>query len=274
MLIYYFMLLRQSHSLCLLQHSEFAYLYEILGRYLAEGYAVIYAAEPAPDKVLARMARAGLDAALYLKSGMLEVLSRDSMYVLDNKNHLIALQSIESWQNNASRIMEATHAKGVLAIGSLDTFVQDSQQQECVLEYEEKVGKKFQTLIEAVCCYDADSISDTSLGTLIALLNAHEYTMHHDNSAKYSEWKGDKLQNVLVSAFNKVFGSTTSDLVLKTFKSIYKVDENAIISDPVLLEDAVGKFFKDSSPAILAAILKDLKAEIAFHRQTPIVPAS
>lgn len=268
------MLLRQTHSLCLLQHSDYAYLYEILDRYLAEGYAVIYAAEPAPDKVLARMARAGLDAERYVKSGMLEVVSRDSIYVSDSNGNLVASQSIESWHNNASRIMGATKAKGVLAVGSLDAFVRDSQQQECVQEYEEKVGKKFQTLIEAVCCYNADSISDTSISTLIAILNAHEYTIHHDNRATYSEWKGDKLQNVLASALNKVLGSTTSDLVLKTLKSIYKVDEDAIISDPVLLEDAVGKFFRDSSPAILAAILKDLKSEIAFHRQTPIVPAS
>ncbi|UVS68114.1 hypothetical protein [Nitrososphaera viennensis] len=78
----------------------------------------------------------------------------------------------------------------------------------------------------------------------------------------------------MASAFNKVLGSTTSDLVLKTLKSVYKVDEKAIISDPAILEDAIGKFFRDSSLAILAAVLKDLKTEIAFHRQSPSVSAS
>lgn len=266
-------MLRQTHSICLLQRSDYAYLYEILGRYLAEGYAVIYAAEPDPDRVKGRMARAGIDVGRYAKSGMLEVMSGDSIYVSDGEKNLLTSQSIESWHGNIARIMDATNAKGVLAIGSVDAFIQDGQQ-ECVREYEESVGKKFQTLIEAVCCYNADSVSDASFSTLVALLNAHEYTIHHDScTKKYSEWEGDKLQNVLTSAFNRVLGSTTSDLVLKTLKSVYKVDEKTIISDPALLEDAVGKFFKDSSPAILAAILKDLKTEIAFHRQAPAISA-
>jgi hypothetical protein len=232
---------------------------------------VIYAAEPDPEKVLRRMARVGIDVDRYVKIGTLEVTPRDSFYVSDNETNLMASQSIESWHNNISRIMDATKAKGVLTIGSVDTFIQDGQQ-EHVKEYEENIGKKFQTLIEVICCYNADSLSDTSVSKLIAILNAHEYTIHA--SAKYSEWKDDKLQNVLTSAFNKVLGSTTSDLVLKTLKSVYKVDEKAIFSDPALLEYAVGKFFRDSSPAILAAILKDLKTEIAFHRQVPIVSAS
>jgi hypothetical protein len=264
-------MLRQTHSLCLLQRSEYARLYEILGKYLAEGYAVIYVAEPDPDKVLERMARAGIDVERYVKSGTLQVMPRDSIYVSDDEKNLVASKTIESWQDVISRIMNDTGAKGALAVGSVDTFVQDGQQ-ERVQEYEENIGKRFQTLMEAVCCYNADSLSDTSVSALIAILNAHEYTIHHD--AKYSEWKGDKLQNVLTSAFNKVLGSTTSDLMLKTLKSVYKIDEKAIISDPALLENAVGKFFKDSSPAILAAVLKDLKTEIAFHRQAPTVSAS
>lgn len=264
-------MLRQTHSLCLLQRSEYVRLYNMVGRYLAEGYAVIYAAEPDLDKVLERMSRAGIDVERYVKSGTLHVVTKDSIYVTDDEKNLIASKSLESWQNAISRIMNDTGAKGALAVGSVDAFIQDGQQ-ERVQEYEENIGKRFPTMIEAVCCYNADSLSDTSVSALIAILNAHEYTIHDD--ARYSEWKGDKLQSILTSAFNKVLGSTTSDLMLKTLKSIYKIDEKAIISDPEILENAVSKFFKDSSPAILAAVLKDLKAEIAFYRQAPAVSAS
>jgi hypothetical protein len=255
------------------QHSDYLRLYEILGRYLAEGYAVVYAAEPDPDKVLERMSRVGIEIDRYLKSGTLEVTSEESIYISDNEKNFNPHFTIESWYNVISRVMSNTHAKGVLAIGSTDIFLKHGQD-ERVIEYEKNTGKRFQNSTEAVCCYTADSLSDTSVATLISILNAHEYIIH-DDANRYSEWKDDKLQDVLTSAFNKVLGSTTSDLMLKTLKSVYKVDEKTILSDPAILEHAVGKFFKDSSAAILAAILKDLKREIAFCRpQSPSVPAS
>ncbi|AIF82476.1 hypothetical protein NTE_00394 [Candidatus Nitrososphaera evergladensis SR1] len=264
-------MLRETHSLCLLQQTEYAYLYDIIGRYLSNGYAVIYAAEPNTDKVLERMARAGIDVEQYFENGMLKVMSLDSVYISDHEKNLSVSQTLESWHNIISRTMDETKAKGILAIGSTDAFIQDGQE-EHVKEYEDSIGKRPRSLTEAVCCYDTDSFSDTSVSTLIAILNAHEYTIHY--GAQYAEWKEDKLQSVLASAFNKVLGSTTSDLMLKTLKSVYKIDEKTILSDPEVLESAVAKFFKDSSPAILAAVLKDLKTEIAFRRQVPAVSAS
>lgn len=118
-----------------------------------------------------------------------------------------------------------------------------------------------------MCCYSAESLSDISVSALIAILNAHEHIIHDD--AGYSEWEGAKLQGIMTSAFNRVMGATTSDLVLKTLKSMYNLDEKSIISEPKALENVVGKFFRDSSAPILAAVLKDLKSEVAFHRQQP-----
>jgi hypothetical protein len=256
----------------LLQSSDYAQLYEIISAYLAEGYAVLYSAEADPDSALERMARAGIETDKYLEKGTLKVTSSDSICISDNEKGLDAIKSVESWRNFVSKMMSDTKTKGVLAIGSTDIFIKEGKD-ECVIEYEQIVGKKLSNaLTEAVCCYSADSLSNISVGTLIAILNFHRYTLHAGK--RYSEWKDDKLQNVMSSAFNKVLGSTTSDLVLKTLKSVYQIDEKAIISNPSILENVVVKFFKDSSPAILGAILKDLKGEIAFHQPpTPAVTA-
>jgi hypothetical protein len=257
-------MLRQAHSLCLLEHpSDYGHLYKILGRYLAEGYAVVYAGEPDPDKVIHRMAKAGIEVERYIENGMLKVLPWESVYI-SNKEKFDAPGTLESWRSVISGTVRDAKAKGIVAIGSVDVFIKHGEQ-EHVVEYEKSIGKKFQTPTEAVCCYNADSLSDSPVSVLIDILNAHQYTIH--DNAEYSEWEDGKLQTVMTSAFNKVMGATTSDLVLKTLKSIYMLDGKSIITQPEILENVVGKFFKDSAPPILAAVRKDLKREVAFRRQ-------
>jgi hypothetical protein len=255
----------------MLQSSEYGFLYKIVGRYLAEGYAVIYAAEQDLERVLARMSKAGIDVEHYVNNGTLQVNLRDSIYICDDDGKFLAHQTLEAWRNAVTRLLKGNKVKGVLTIGNADIFIINGQQEQ-VIELEEGAGKKFHTLTEVLCCYDPDVFSDTSVSSLIAILNAHEYTVHED--ATYSEWKDDKLHNVLTSAFNKVLGSTTSELVLKTLKSVYKVDEKVIIANPSVLEDTVGRFFGDSSSAILAAVVKSIKTNIAFRQQSPSVVAS
>lgn len=257
-------MLRQTHSICFLERSsDYECLYDTVGKYLAQGYGVIYAAEQDPEWVLHKMTKAGLEVDQHIKNGTLKVVSGESIYVSSGEE-VDAHRTIESWMAAVTAIMNSTKVKGVIAIGSVDTYITRGHHKSTV-EYERQIGKKFDAPLEAICCYNADSLSDVSAGTLIAILNAHKYAIH--NNAKYSEWEGDKLQSVLITAFDRVLGTTTSALVLKTLKSIYKLDERSIISEPALLEDVLGKFFKDSSNAILAAILKNLKSEMAFYRQ-------
>ncbi|MGI0019984.1 MAG: MEDS domain-containing protein [Nitrososphaera sp.] len=258
-------MLRQTHSICLLERSsDYGRLYETIGRYLAEGYGVIYAAEQDPEWVINKMAKAGLQVEQHIRNGTLRVISGESVYV-SNGDDLDASRTIESWLSVVSNIMNNTKVKGVIAIGSVDAFIKRGRHKSSA-EYETHIGKKFEVPLEAICCYNADSLSDMSAGTLITILNAHQYTIH--DNAEYSEWEGDKLQSILIAAFDRVLGTTTSALVLKTLKSVYKLDERSIISEPTLLEDVLGKFFRASSNAILASILKNLKSEMAFHRQT------
>lgn len=258
-------MLRQIHSLCVLDPSDYGRLYSILARYLAEEYVVVYAAEPDPDRVIRRMAKAGIEVERYIESGMLKVMPWESIYKAGD-NNFDGTGTLESWRNVISETIAYTKAKGVVAIGSVDILIKHGEH-ERVIEYEKSIGKKFQPPTEAVCCYSVESLSDTSVSSLIAILNAHERIIHDD--AGYSEWEGAKLQGIMTSAFNRVMGATTSDLVLKTLKSIYKLDEKSIISEPKALENVVGKFFKDSSTPILAAVMKDLKSEVAFRRQQP-----
>jgi hypothetical protein len=230
---------------------------------LAEGYGVIYAAEQDPESVLYKMAKAGVQVDQYVSNGRLKVMSGESVYVSSGEE-VDAHRTIESWMSFVTGMMNSTDAKGVIAIGSVDSYIKRGHHKSTA-EYEKQIGKKFDPSLEAVCCYNSESVSEMSASTLITILNAHQYTIH--DNAEYTEWEGDTLQNVLITAFDRVLGTTTSALVLKTLKSVYKVDERAIMSEPALLEDVLGKFFRDSSNAILAAILKNLKREMAFYRQ-------
>jgi hypothetical protein len=209
------------------------------------------------------MAKAGVPVDQHVRDGTLKVVSGKSIYVSVGEE-VDAHRTIESWLAAVKGMMDGTKVKGIVAIGSVDAYIKRGHHKSTA-EYEAQIGKKFDAPLEAVCCYNADSISGMSAGTLITILNAHQYAIH--DNAEYSEWEGDRLQSVLIAAFDRVLGTTTSALVLQTLKSVYKMDERSIISEPALLEDVLGKFFKDSSNAIMAAILKNLKSEMAFRRQ-------
>lgn len=259
--------------------SDYAYLYGILGRYLAEGYGVVYAVEPDASKAAQAMASAGFNLERHLSDGTLKILPRESIYVFSNNNDddngssgdgsrvLDGPKTIESWMRIISKMVQETQVKGVIAIGSIDAAVEwkGGESMEHALEYERQTGKKFESPIEAVCVYTAEALCAVPVSTIIAILNAHKYTIH--DNAEYSEWGDDKLGEVLSAAFEKVLGATTSALVRKTLQSVYKLDERSIISEPALLEQVLAKFFRDSSAVILAAIMKNLKSEVAFHRR-------
>lgn len=244
--------------------SDYVYLYEILGRYLAEGYGVVYVVECDPQKVAQRMAKGGLPVDQYISGGRLKILPKESVYVFDG-NVIDGPKTIEAWMRTISEMAQDTEVKGVVAIGSTEATVEwKGESIEHALEYEKQIGKKFESPIEAVCVYTADTLCAVPVSTIITILNTHQYTIH--DNAEYSEWGDDKLREVLAGALEKVLGATTSALVRKTLQSVYKLDERAIISQPALLEQVLAKFFRDSSTVILAAIMKSLKSEIAFHR--------
>jgi hypothetical protein len=75
-------------------------------------------------------------------------------------------------------VKRRTSFKGILAIGSADAFFARSSSHDKLAKYEEIVGKKFHIPLEAIYCYSSKTISQLSLGDLVAVLNAHQFTLH------------------------------------------------------------------------------------------------
>lgn len=59
------------------------------------------------------------------------------------------------------------------------------------------------------------------------------------------------------AAIDQSLGKETSDLIFKTLKLVYKIDEEVIVSNPELFEEKIRKMLGDSAAeAVIKAISK------------------
>jgi hypothetical protein len=100
-------------------------------------------------------------------------------------------------------VKRRTSFKGILAIGSADAFFESSSPDKLV-KYEEIVGKKFHIPLEAICCHSSTTSSQLSLGDLVAVLNAHQFTLHR--GCHYREWNAYRTLQLVSEGMSRALG--------------------------------------------------------------------
>jgi len=161
------------------------------------------------------------------------------------------------------KVKRRSNFGGILAIGTAESFFEQSIEHVRLVKYEEIIGKKFHIPLEAVCCYSANAIAKLSLGELVTILNAHHSTIHSDS--RYREWEPHMFIELAHKGIDRALGSELSSLIFKTMKLCYKVDDSQIVSDPSLLEKMLLKVMgKNAADITLAHIKEEVKKSIAF----------
>lgn len=149
-------------------------------------------------------------------------------------------------------------------MGMPEPFFETKNHQKLV-EHEQLVSNVYDGSLEAICCYIQSSIADLSLEHLVSLLNSHQNTVP-DMGAKNREWQPSQLLDMIGKGLEKMVGKTTSQLTLEAIKTMYKIDEKIIISQPGLFEKGIKKMFADSAWVILDAIKNEIITGISFDQ--------
>lgn len=264
------MQLKHSHSICLIRSDDSgqanAGLYGNVGAYLAKGYAVVYAVETTTADTILRMNNSGIRAGKYIESNALTILDRNFIYSKE-RTRLEGRLLLETWKEIISKVSQSGKFKGIAAMGMPEPFFETTTNHQKLVEYEQLVSREFDGSFEAVCCYRQESVADLPLRHLISLLNSHQYAV--TGVEKYSEWHAAKLFVMIVKGLEKTVGAATAKLMFESMKSVYKIDEQVIISRPEIFENALGKMFADSADAILDAIKREMIAAVLMGYSPP-----
>jgi hypothetical protein len=253
------------HSFCLIEGNNdkgYAMLYDKIKNYTSKNYAVIYAAEADANQAVRRMSQNGVEVEALVESGMLTIVGRDAIYspaTTKLERHAV----LDAWHALILKVKRKAKVDGILAIGSAESFFENGSHKK-LLAYEQLIGKSFQIPVEAICCYDAQSVSALELDDLAAILNAHHSTIHRGCS--YHEWNPSMITELARVGIDRVLGSDMSDLLFKTMKLVYKINESNIASNPELLGKVMTKIMgHDAARQTMLCVADEVKKRVAYN---------
>jgi hypothetical protein len=138
--------------------------------------------------------------------------------------------------------------------------------------------------IECICCYRISVIKQiSSLSLIIAILLNHNIiiSVDYNNSIQPLSYKNinnnyEKIKIItksIKSGIDKMLGNNTSDLILKTLKLVYHIDEEDIIRQPDLFADKLVKVVgKSAADPILSSILDEIKQYLVYADNNAQLP--
>lgn len=259
------------HSLCIIYSSaSYSFLYKNIDDHLSNGYGVIYAAETNPTKVLQHMKKIVERAENHIENGALTIIDRDRFFAAE-KTQLDSHKLLNSWHSLILRTKRRSPKfKGILLVSAPSPLFFETRREngnhDRLVNYERLIGKKFGKGIEMICCYPSKSISKLPFSYLVSVLSSHQCTIH--NGWFYYQWHPNNIVAFVHEGFDRMLGEGTSNLIFKTLKLCYKIDEEMVISQPQLFEDKVRRISGDSADTVFETITGALRKEIAFNRIT------
>jgi hypothetical protein len=257
--------LEPVHSFCLLEEKNDAgrrLLYEKIGRYAAENYAVVYAVEPDPIETVRKMRQFGLNVEELVESGALTLIDRNELYSAE-RTELDGHALLNTWHSHLLKIKKHSNFAGMLALGSAENFMTSASDHEKLVRYEQLIGTRFSISFESVCCYSEKALKSLSLANVFLILNAHYGTVHTTNS---NQWSPDEIIGISKKGMDSAFGGKdVADLFFTTLRLCYKLTEDQIVENPAILENLMLKVLgKESSERCIASIKDELRKRLSL----------
>jgi hypothetical protein len=251
-------------------------IYKQIWEYLSNGYAVVYAAESNPSKMIQQMSKLTKELAPageteiknYISSGALTILSGDEFFPPSTRQPPDPHKMISLWHSHLLKAQKRSKPRGVIAIGDPSAFLEPGNKHWIKLAaYERSMGKEFAKPVEAICWYSNPKVvAKLSFSDLVTIINSHHSTIH--NGWSYREWRPHDIIRQVEEGMDRILGEGTTRLIFKTLKLVYKIDpERTIIFKPEVFEEKLRKILGDSISKLLFEVLADaLRKEASFNR--------
>jgi len=249
-----------SHSL---QHKP---LYEMCNTYLSNGYSVIYGSESIPnkfaeEKVFENIINVNSEVQNYLSKGFLTVVNRDSIYEECGADYR---SIVNFWNSNVNSIQKKLDGKtkGTMLFSAPDSYFKHDKH-DIFMMFEEEMGKTFPTKSGMICWYKEEWLNSLSLASLIKVLVTHNYVLHSD--WKNKAWTENEILNLISKGIDKSLGEGSATLLFQTMRTIYKLNQDVVISRPVVFEATLKRLVgNDQQVSVMDSISKEIIERIMF----------
>lgn len=239
-------------------------VYDFINNLILEGrYTIVYAAEPDPTRVLSAMIAGGIKAKELVEKGALRVIDCNQIFPKD-KSASGEAPSFESYFDGQAK------RKNWLFIGMPETyFGSKSGYNHQLIGAEQACNSIIDSKLEVVCLHRPSFLRKMSLSGLIRLFHAHRGFIDADGQVERSEALDltEPIRIGMDRALNNKPDSNLhfSDLVFKTLKLVYHMDEQFMITHPEIFENSLCKMFGNSANMILGSIRNEIIKEMLFE---------
>ena len=240
-------------------------VYDFMNKLILEdGYTIVYAAEPNPQKTLKTMAAGGIKARELVETGALRIIDSNQIFSKNN------VKSAKKAKGPAFESYFKRQAKGKrrLFIGKPEEYFRSgSNLHPTLITAEQECNHIFSEELKAICLHKRSFLDKMSLSSLVRLLSAHQCIIGGK--------RGVTIRNPveiiapirigLDKALNDRYSNDLySPLVFRTLKLIYNMDYQFIIDHPDIFENTLQKMFRNSANAILRSICDEIIKGMVF----------
>lgn len=248
-------------------NSPYYPLYQLSNRCLADGYSVLYGVEPIPDRSAAERVFENIKNVKVLDNiskGYLTVIDADSIYedVATDKS------IIDFWKSNIKQTQEKLQGiKGTMIFSSPDPYFRNDKH-DVFMKFEEAIDRTLPNNTSIVCWYLEKWLSNLSLSSIIKVLNSHKYTIH--SRWKYKRWTKNQIIDTISKGIDKRLGEGSAILLFQTMKTGYKLDQDIIVSRPVVFEGILKRLVSEESANVIDSIREEFNEHISFSKEVVI----
>jgi hypothetical protein len=256
------------HSICVIRdRRSYGGIYRIVNKLLDEGFAVIYAMEEGEfdasknqfvNRVYLNIRQSSLVKGQedYIDAGTLLIIDPREIYSTQTVGDTSAVT--QKWvsvikkarRNKFKKI--AIIASGTIAFANQRNLVACEQ---AIM----KMAKKLET-VQIICCYLKKSLDNMQFAQLASITNAHDCNVIPASSG--IESRGMSASIILwaiIEGIEDILGKGSGRLIIQTMKAVYKINEDAIISNPPLFQQKLQKILGNTSDIVLDSINKKIK---------------
>lgn len=259
------------HSIFLLKAgNDYEPLFQLINSYISKGFTVIFGikSEESGFKsdrnfILMKMKQSRLlkDVDQHVPRNALRIVDVQEIYAPNKRIDVNSI--IRRWISIVRESKRSRNFKGIVIISGGGRLFSDSQNQDKLLIYEHALSDVIARLgsLTVICCYLEEALDSMHYANLVSLVNAHHCIINsNDIRTESRQLHASVVLEALVTGTEDVLGKGSWNLISRTMKLIYGIDENMFISNPKVFEEKLQKVLGASSEIVLGSIIKKVKS--------------
>ncbi|HEX2014031.1 MAG TPA: MEDS domain-containing protein [Nitrososphaera sp.] len=229
--------------------------------YLKDGYTVLYAVETNPEHVMESLASLDSESGNFAKNNRLVIVDRSSLY---------PKRDIRRYPGKPCDLIHAIFRtlrrgrRGRCVIFGMPISFTLEHLEDGLTEYESLLGSAFDDTVELICCYNRTMFRHLSLRHLVKILNTHQYTVHR-REWNPSPWPQHRIVDFVTDGLDESLGPGSGALVLKTLKSVYRIDEHMVVASPEIYEEKLRKLIGSSADRVIGTTAARMTDKMVFE---------